>query len=211
VDIRVDDGPCPVECGESESFGAFLDRLREALFREGRVLASVLIDGEEPTPERWDACQTEPLGRVGSVRIATGSPRSVAASMLKAAREALPPLRAEQERAVEALQAGRRADGLGIFRRCIEMWQAIQESVLLVVDWLDADLALKDEVGDDFVGVTRALAAAVHGLRAALEADDLSALTDAIEADLDPLVERWLATLTALAEGLDAARNGEDQ
>jgi hypothetical protein len=206
-DILVDDTPCPVECAPADRFDTLMNRLESHLAGEGRIVTAVTVDGEPMLPEQRAALAAVVLAEMGAVRIATQRPLHLAATVVRRLAEALPNLRAQQERVVEVLEAGRRAEGMAAFRGCLEVWQVLQQSVLRVGALLGGDLTDTQDVSAALAAASRALADALHRVRQSLEADDLVALADVIQADLVPLTDEWTRALLALAARADAAQD----
>ena len=208
MDILVDDAAPPVECRPTDRLGLFMDRLREALAGEGRVLVGVLVDGAEPTMEDWSDLVGESLENVGRLRITSAPVMGAALSTLEVLLGALEPLRAEQARVVEALQAGNRSEGFRHFALCIATWDVLQRSLLQVSGWLQRAEMLPE--GDDLVDSSQALVEGLSAVEAALKDGDILAVSDAIEEQLDPLVDRWQDLCVGLVRHL-SVWEGEDE
>lgn len=202
MDVLVDDAPCPLECRPAERFGSLMDRLRSTLAREGRIIVSLEIDGEAPSPERLAELEGEAVDALPPVRIRTDSPVAGAASILRRLDEALPLLREEQERTVAGLEAGQRADAMAAFARCVEFWEALQRTVVSVALLVGGDFVDPDDPTGDIAGASESLRDALRKVQDTLKAGDLVALGDVIEADLGPLTDRWQGVLAALARRL---------
>lgn len=199
MDILVDNQPCPVEVHSEDRFGAFMERLERALAADGRAVLSVAAADEDLTPARRRDLAGVSLRRMCPIRILTGEPQGLVVSVLRAAAGALVPLGTEQERVVEALQAGRQAQAMAAFRQCVEAWQLVQETLSNVMPFMEA-VGFEPGGTADVAAPSDALRGALERVRDALKAGDTSALGDIIEADLIPLAETWQRVLTDLAD-----------
>jgi hypothetical protein len=191
---------------ESESAGldagALLERAGAALFREGRLVTGVALDGADVTGqdrEAW-AARTD----VAELRLATQTPRELLAGSLRVSREWLPPLRAELSGCAGRFRMGEDAGAIESLLRVVEGLRLLFSGagqIQRLAAGLGGTVALGLPAGllDDFhAQVPRLLDEIIQ----AQERRDWILLADLLEYDVVERLAQWEETVDTLLGAL---------
>ena len=191
---------------ESESAGldagALLERAGAALFREGRLVTGVALDGAVVTGqdrEAW-AARTD----VAELRLATQTPRELLAGSLRVSREWLPPLRAELSGCAGRFRMGEDAGAIESLLRVVEGLRLLFSGagqIQRLAAGLGGTVALGLPAGllDDFhAQVPRLLDEIIQ----AQERRDWILLADLLEYDVVERLAQWEETVDTLLGAL---------
>jgi len=191
---------------ESESAGldagASLERAGAALFREGRLVTGVALDGADVTGqdrEAW-AARTD----VAELRLATQTPRELLAGSLRVSREWLPPLRAELSGCAGRFRMGEDAGAIESLLRVVEGLRLLFSGagqIQRLAAGLGGTVALGLPAGllDDFhAQVPRLLDEIIQ----AQERRDWILLADLLEYDVVERLAQWEETVDTLLGAL---------
>lgn len=205
--VRVDDALIPAVNGPI-TFDAVLSAMEPVLALGGRIVTAVRFDGVEEPAFREPDVRARPLADDTDVEVETTSPSELAAGALDDAVRLLPGLStaacgvANQWRLGDVDDA---APALGSLAEGLALLAALVQSADL---WAArAGLGASGWLGDDVVGIERAIAAIQTGV-----ADrDWVAAADALEHDLTAALDLWRERLEAGAIQVHAAQSGRSR
>ena len=165
----------------------------------GRLVVSLLIDGQEPDLSAMPAVRAAPLSR-HTVFIETACPREMAVEVLAAVEAQLRDADVASAQAVTLLQQNQTAQAMGKLAGCFTVWQTAQESVAKVAQLLRLDLdAVTIAGGQSLSAVFAEFGAQLRSIRAALESRDYVTLGDVLSYETPDTLAKWRAAIGELA------------
>ncbi|MBL8762204.1 MAG: hypothetical protein JNL50_12970 [Phycisphaerae bacterium] len=195
-----------------ESLALALKTGVEEAERRGRIIIEVHGDGRPLGDDLLSAPPDDASG-ISELRLISADPNLLVAETLMQAADSLRLARQHQSSASDKFLAGDTDAALDEVKHAFGVWQAVRDAFEKSAQVLGTQLfEAKFDVGNGQTRAARedvdALTAALREVRDAMEAQDWSALADAMEYGLSGVVDRWEVMLTAIARAIREGRVG---
>ncbi len=195
-----------------ESLALALKTGVEEAERRGRIIIEVQGDGRPLTDELLTSPPDHASG-IRELRLVSADPKLLVAETLMQAADSLRMARQHQTAASDRFLSNDVDAALDEVKGAFGVWQAVRDAFEKSAQVLGAHLL--DVSFDAGNGQTRnarddvnALTMSLREVRDAMEAQDWSALADAMEYGLSGVVDRWEVMLTAIARAIREGRAG---
>jgi hypothetical protein len=169
----------------------------------GRIIVEVKADGIALSDEKLGNPSSD-ASLIKELRMLSAEPRALVRHTLLEAVGALDNARAEQTKAAELIQSGDPETAMSTLQVAMVTWQAVRDVVTRSADVLGLNLDTLElpgvEEGLNFKTATTDLLGHLKQMRAALDQQDWSALSDIVGYDLDAQVGVWKGLLVALSQ-----------
>jgi hypothetical protein len=171
--------------------------------KRGRIIVEVKADGQTLSDEKLGNPSREP-STIQELRLLSAEPRAMVRHTLLDAVTALENAREHQSKSADQIQSGQPDEALQTLQVAVLTWQAVRDIVSRSAAVLELDLDTLDlpgvEEGVNFKTATKDLLGHLTQMRAALDSQDWSALSDIVGYDLDAQVGVWKGLLVALSQ-----------
>jgi hypothetical protein len=169
----------------------------------GRIIVEVKADGVLLSGDKLGNPSSEP-STYRELRLLSAEPRALVRHTILDAVSALENARGEQAKAAELIQSGDTEAALQSLQAAVLTWQTVRDVVEQSAGILKLELASLElpgvEEGLSFESATSDLLGHLKQMRAALDQQDWSALSDIVGYDLDAQVGVWKGLLIALSQ-----------
>lgn len=180
---------------ERDTLAAGLRAAAEEAQRHGRIIVEATADGTSIAEPVLENPPDTPFD--GELRFASVEPKVLARTTLRDASEALEQAREAQKRGAELIESGRPEESLTPLGEAIDVWRVVRDAV-------QKSVAIAP-TGAGQAGLTELvtmLGGTLTEIKRSLTAQDWSALSDALNYDMDEQVDRWQSLLAHMVEEL---------
>src|ERR1051325_5030733 len=171
--------------------------------KRGRIIVEGKADGQTLSDEKLCNPPREPSA-IQELRLLSAEPRAMVRHTLLDAVTALENAREHQSKSADQIQSGQPDEALQTLQVAVLTWKAVRDIVSRSAAVLELDLDTLDlpgvEEGVNFKTATKDLLGHLTQMRAALDSQDWSALSDIVGYDLDAQVGVWKGLLVALSQ-----------
>lgn len=171
----------------------------------GRVVIEMKADGAEIGDAELERA-AEPTA-ISELRLVSADARTLVRVTLHDAADALAEAKARQDSASELVQAGETQKALDELQEALGLWQLVRGTLDKSAELLSLRLEQTVVRGPDgaelrLAAEADALKVSLGSIKAALETQDWSALSDALSYDMDQRVATWQRMLRALGDDI---------
>ena len=172
------------------------DALRHAS-ASGRLVVSLLIDGDEPEDPSLPSIRSLPLaGRC--VYIETADTREMAAEALSVIASQIDEAEACRQLVVQQLQNGTIEAAMPSLGRCFTTWLTAQNSLRAVCELAQIDLTTDNPSAAPLVSMLADFTAQLRQLKQALEVRDYVLVSDVVAYEMEHSASRWHEAIDSL-------------
>lgn len=195
-----------------ESLALALKTGVEEAERRGRIVIEVQGDGRPLADELLSAPPDNASG-IHELKLISADPKLLVAETLMQAADSLRLARRHQSAASDKFLSNDTDAALDEVKSAFSVWQAVRDAFEKSAQVLGMHLfEIRFDVANGETRTARedvdALTAALREVRDAMEAQDWSALADALEYGLSGVVDRWEFMLTAISRAIREGRAG---
>lgn len=165
--------------------------------RSNRIVTRVLIDGQEPDPDRIGTLRQAPTdGHV--IFVETTEPLVITREVLQAVRTELGEANTLSVEAGRLFTTGDLSAAFQKLSGCFGRWQHVQQSILKVAQLLRLDLDRLQVDGQPMARFIDGFGEQLRSMKTALEGRDFVTLSDVLTYEIPESTDRWHAALAAI-------------
>jgi hypothetical protein len=176
-----------------KTVGQVLRHLR----RDNRLVVHVLIDGKEPTPDRFKQIKRFPIGK-HAVFIETADPKEMASNVLDKVEAQLNEADRLKNETTQLLAKKQFAPAIEKLGGCFNTWQHAQESVLKTCQLLRVNLECVQVRGRKLTDLLGEFTDQLRDIRTALEERDFATLGDILKTKTTETCVQWREAIRSL-------------
>jgi len=199
---------CDTDMAPSGSVGDAVRLARSTLGGNGRVMMSVICDGDEIDAARLEAVMSRPYRDYQTVELTSGSPFGAALDALNQARAGFGESFALVREVSASLASGDIAAAMNGLSRCVASWADMHEAVVQGGTLVGVDferLVLGERHVLDWLGE---LNRRLRDIRDAVDGRDYVMLGDILKYELDETLQGWESMLDAFARHVERMQAG---
>jgi hypothetical protein len=202
---------------EEPTLASALEAARAAALQAGRVIIEVELDGRPVPEEQLSRPGTAPMPN-SEVRFMTAEPRALVRTTMLEIADIMPRLREEQQRAAEHLQRGQMSEAFDSLKEVLGVWDAVRRAVdegpallnipleQILVSKTGVPLNERGGQAELVIGHIGRLSDVLSDVKASLESQDWSTLSDLLSGELDEAGARWEQILRDMAAHIGQRR-----
>ncbi len=199
IHCMVDGREHAVTAGEMDELATLIDALSDEVAKDGRFIASLMLDGRELYPSsEW--YRSRKLQGIRRVEVITGNSGQLALDALAEGDRCLDELRGMLLRSVEFFRSGNDQKGLTIFIELVTKLEWFVTTVRSVGDVMQVDFTATLMNGMPLSEEIEALNRILLDIVGAQERRDWVLLGDLLEYELEPQLEQCRELLGALRQ-----------
>lgn len=202
--------------------GRMLLSVQEQCLGQDDIIASITVDDEELSSERFSELKERPCSDFQETRIVAKHRNNMAASGLRGLKRSLEQSRSDREWIVWALREGQVNEGTRKLLRYLQLWNLVQQSMASACRLMEVDpdtIVMADEMAENTEQENpRAAAPSVserihllgselQQIKAALENNDFVLLSDVLCYEFPLIQEQWEVMLESLADTFEGQVN----
>jgi hypothetical protein len=192
----------------AETVGGALQEAATLVERSGRLIVEVEVDGIAWCEE--DLANASHTARpAGEIRLLTAHPAELLRDTFTHATEAVLNADEIQRSAAKLMQSNREAEGMQKLLEALAIWGSAQTAVSRGLELGVVSRAEITAAGIDLDGAISALDAQLRALRAAMQSQDPTAVSDCLMYEFPATTKRFATTLAAIAREV-ARRTGQN-
>ena len=200
--VLLDERPCEIS---ADTVMQAISAAAQIAEERGRLIVEIMVDGRAWSNADLDAQQAPQSAE--EIRLTSANPIELVLQTLSDAKEALGDADALQQSAAELLQAGNTKEGMNKLGEALSIWTSVQQAMSMGCELADVDLNdFKTAASIDATATIDQLNDRLRSLHAALENNDLIALSDTLLFELPEAVLRWRELLNAICQSIHARR-----
>jgi hypothetical protein len=205
VEIYLDDRPMDVAGAEHLTVQQVALSLQSQLQGHGRLLTTILCDGEPVATARLDDVLGSLTGQFARIEFQSSDARGLAIESLREVGATLAQADPSRTLAADRLNQGQVGSGMEALGECFRAWGRAHEAVVKVSALLNLDLS-EEQVGDRPVAEwLEDVRDRLNEIKGAIEANDYVTVSDCLRYELDGLSGEWGQLIDALITRADAA------
>jgi hypothetical protein len=204
MDVLVDGAAFPVALQEGDAVQVAVDAVRINTALRKRVITAIHLDGKAVPTQQEQAAFARPAAQHARLEFKTDTPAALALGVIRPLEEFLDQLQRAHGLAAEQLHQGHPREFKELLIGCVQGWELLISGTRNLGLLLGNVPAAAGVPLEEMSRNVKMLAAAVSGLRVALEHQDPSRLGDVMEYDLAERIPYWKGLLAGLRRALEA-------
>lgn len=203
MEIFLDNQPYPTS-GPPPTIEALIAEIRGQISPHQRMVVSVSADEQLVTTEALTALLRQSPADYRRLDVVTCSISDLALQSLEAAGAILQAARTEQSRVIDLLARGQVQPAIDSLGECIRGWTTVHDTLVKTIQLLDLNIDQLTCGADTAAVVLTEISKCFNELKDCLTANDYVLLSDLLEHEITPVLDRWERLLGAVADQVPA-------
>jgi hypothetical protein len=206
VEILVDDEIYQSATAAEQTVRELTNELRE-IAGANRLVVALRCNGKPVSDDELDEVLAAPATRYERIEIQTQPLQALVRATLTQAIELLDDSPTLCERIADLLDEGNQEAAMGEFRRFLELWKQVQQTLVISAEALDTDLDAFEVDGHHLTDVLEQIKTRLAELKDAMEQGDLVLVGDILRYEFDEPFANWTTLLNHLRDQVPEAEN----
>jgi len=189
--ISIDGQEYPNLPGEGRTLGQVLDEVKDVVAERGKIIVGIECDGQEVPPDQVDQSLTEHADKYWQINFQTVVPATLAAEVLKAARNTLRQIDRDSQVVAERLNQSQIKEAMEVMGSLFGFWSDVYRAVFHTMQLLKIEAEGIELANGTADMIMSRLHQQLRDVKTTLENRDYVQLADLLSYELIPLATEW--------------------